>query len=151
MKKCREIVIGLTRLLFDSETMILSGADSLRRPRPALPADPGRLRRAPQRGRGVEEELRARPQDGGALRPDGALRPGEGRQSRRGREEGELLLGVARAEALREAGAAHVLDRVLGEATLRLCDSPLIFFCHPGCSAFGVHHPTWPLSGGWDP
>ena len=23
-----------------------------------------------------------------------------------------------------------------------------VFFCHPGCSAFGVHHPTWPLSGG---
>ncbi len=108
--------------------MTLSRADSLRRPRPALPADPGRLRRAPQRGRRVEEELRAGPQDGGALRPDGALRPGEGRQSRRGREEG--ILGVARAEALREAGAAHVLDRVLGEAALRSCDSPLkiIFF-----------------------
>ncbi len=83
----------------------------------------------------MEEELRARPQDGGALRPDGALRPGEGRQSRRGREEG-LFLRVARAEAVREAGAAHVLDRVLGEATLKSCDSPIniilfeIFFTH---------------------
>ena len=25
-----------------------------------------------------------------------------------------------------------------------------LFFCHPGCSAFSVHHPTWPLSGGRD-
>ena len=22
-----------------------------------------------------------------------------------------------------------------------------LFFCLPGCSAFGLHHPTWPLSG----
>ncbi len=51
------------------------------------------------------------------------------------------------------AGQSSPLPPTVGPRQLFLAKKKTrqksFFFCfHPGCSALGMHHPTWPLSGG---